>query len=484
MVTRSKRLGSRKTDIFQRKKAEESLQHRNLEWKQTFDSIPDLIAILDNEHRIVRINQAMANQLGLTPEQCIGLKCFECVHGTSLPPDFCPHQKTLRDGREHTAEVHEDALGGDFLVTTTPLPDEKGRNIGAVHVARNITERKKSEEEIARLASFPALNPNPVLEVDFDGNVQYLNRTAENMFPDLKKLGSNHPFLTDWKNIVSTLKKGKPRTCNREAKISGNWYFQQFYLVPEIQRIRIYAANIDDRKQLEEKLKTSERLAAIGQTAAMVGHDLRNPLQGIVGCIAVAEENLKIMHLESKEKKQLKQSFNVMRSEVKYMDKIVSDLHAYASPITPHFVETNLHRPIKEALSASSVPSNIEVITEIPPDLPKARIDPPLLRRVFVNLITNAVQVMPNGGKLTIRATVLEKLDLLKISVEDTGIGIAKEDQPHIFQPLFTRKAKGQGLGLPACKKIVEAHGGTITFESKIGKGTKFIVTIPQAKNN
>jgi signal transduction histidine kinase len=418
----------------------------------------------------------------LTPEQCIGLKCFECVHGTSLPPDFCPHQKTLRDGREHTAEVHEDALGGDFLVTTTPLPDEKGRNIGSVHVARNITERKKSEEEIARLASFPALNPNPVLEVDFDGNVQYLNRAAENL-PDLKKLGSNHPFLSDWKNIVSTFKKGKIRTFIREAKVGENWFFQQFYPVPEIQRIRIYAVNIDDRKQLEEKLKTTERLATIGQTAAMVGHDLRNPLQGIVGCIAVTEENLKTTHLEPKEKKQLKQSFNVMRSEVKYMDKIVSDLHAFASPITPHFVETNLQRPIKEAVTASSIPSNIEVITKIPPNLPKARIDPSLLRRVFINLITNAVQAMPSGGKLTIRA-ISEKPSRVTISVEDTGTGIAKGDQPQIFQPLFTRKAKGQGLGLPACKRIVEAHGGTITFETKIGKGTKFIVTIPQAKNN
>jgi PAS domain S-box-containing protein len=101
-----------------------------------------LIAILDDQHRIVLVNRAMAQRLGVTPEQCIGLKCHECVHGTDVPPELCPHVKTLQDEKEHVSEVHQDRLGGDLLVSATPLSDEREQMIGSVHVARDITEHK------------------------------------------------------------------------------------------------------------------------------------------------------------------------------------------------------------------------------------------------------------------------------------------------------------------------------------------------------
>ncbi len=98
-------------DITERKRAEEAVTQAKREWERTFNSMPDLIAILDADHRIVRVNQRMAERLGLTPEQCIGRSCFEGVHGTDRPPDFCPHSLTLSDGKPHTVEVHEERLG-------------------------------------------------------------------------------------------------------------------------------------------------------------------------------------------------------------------------------------------------------------------------------------------------------------------------------------------------------------------------------------
>src|SRR4030066_687268 len=124
-------------DITQRKQAEQALQQAKRDWERTFDSVPDLIAILDKQHRILRANKAMAQKLGITPEQCVGLNCYRCVHGTEVPPDSCPHAKTVKDGLEHVAEVHEDHLGGDFLVSTTPLKDEQGLVIGSGHRARD-----------------------------------------------------------------------------------------------------------------------------------------------------------------------------------------------------------------------------------------------------------------------------------------------------------------------------------------------------------
>lgn len=118
------------------------------EWERTFDAIPDLIAILDEEHRVIRVNQTMADALGVPSESCIGLQCFAAVHGSSCPPDFCPHSKLLKDGKEHTSEVHEKNLGGCFNVTASPIYDEKGKVIGSVHVARNITRRREMEDQL------------------------------------------------------------------------------------------------------------------------------------------------------------------------------------------------------------------------------------------------------------------------------------------------------------------------------------------------
>lgn len=122
-------------DITEHERMKEALQQSIQYWERTFDTIPDLIAILDSQQRIVRVNQAMAHRLGVTPEQCIGLNCFTCVHGTSSPPESCPHVLTLKDGKEHMTEIHEDHLGGDFLVSTMPLLDKQGQTTGTVHVA-------------------------------------------------------------------------------------------------------------------------------------------------------------------------------------------------------------------------------------------------------------------------------------------------------------------------------------------------------------
>jgi PAS domain S-box-containing protein len=134
-----------------RKRVEESLVRAKEEWELTFDSVPDMIAIIDNEHRILRANEPMARRLGLKPEECVGLLCYKYVHGLSGPPSFCPHSRTMCDSRQHIEEVHEDILGGDFVVSTTPLKDKKGQLIGSVHVAHDITERKKSEDRIMSL---------------------------------------------------------------------------------------------------------------------------------------------------------------------------------------------------------------------------------------------------------------------------------------------------------------------------------------------
>lgn len=137
-------------DITEEIRSVEALRQAKEEWERTFDSVPDLIAILDNQHRIVQMNKTMAERLSCSPKACGGRPCYEQVHGSQAPPAFCPYLLTLADGLEHVAEVHEEHLGGDFLVSTTPLTDAQGRKIGCVHVARDITVSKRLEEELRR----------------------------------------------------------------------------------------------------------------------------------------------------------------------------------------------------------------------------------------------------------------------------------------------------------------------------------------------
>jgi PAS domain S-box-containing protein len=496
-------------DITERKKAEQELREAKNDWERTFDTIPDFIAILDNKHKIVRVNRAMAKQLGVNPQQAIGLSCYKCVYGTELPPEFCPHAKTLEDGKEHVEEVHEPRLGGDFIVSTTPIKDDRERVIGSVHVARDITERKKDEREIERLASFPTLNPNPVFEVDFNGKIIYANPATKILFPDLEFFGNAHPFISDWQNIVKNFENKTALFFGREVKVADHWYHEQMYFVPQTQKIRVYTIDIDELKKTEEsrakaqvkleenavlleeyasqmeelaeqraqQLKNAERLVAIGQTAGMVGHDIRNPLQAITGDMYLIKEELKIMP-DSENKDSILESVAAVNENITYIDKIVSDLQDYTRTLRPSIQEVDLAELTEGTILTINIPERIELTKEIKDNSRAIETDVAYLRRILTNLITNAVQAMPNQGKLIIKAN--KKKDKIIISVEDTGVGIPEEVKTKMFTPLFTTKSKGQGLGLAVVKRLVEALNGQITFESQPNKGTKFIVEIPQ----
>ncbi len=138
----------KRVESSKRRMAEEAAVQATKNWEHTFDAVPDLIAIIDNEYRIIRANRAMASRLGATPEECAGLICYRVVHGLDNPPCFCPHRQMLEDGLEHKKEVHEDGLGGDFIVSVSPLYDSNGKPIGCIHVARDITKRKQAEESL------------------------------------------------------------------------------------------------------------------------------------------------------------------------------------------------------------------------------------------------------------------------------------------------------------------------------------------------
>jgi PAS domain S-box-containing protein len=231
----------------------------------------------------------------------------------------------------------------------------------------------------------------------------------------------------------------------------------------------------------QERLLQAERLAAIGKTAGMVAHDLRNPLQGMTSTLYLAKQTLKSPKAKAAEKQEAAKLLETLDEEIAYMGKIVEDLQDYARPLTPDLAETSLPDLIRETFSTMKVPENVKVSIQVEKDIGNVMVDAGLMRRVLTNLTTNSIQSMPKGGRLTIRADKTRNVTV--IAVEDTGVGISEEDLGKLFEPFFTTKAKGQGFGLPVCKRLVEAHGGTITAESKPGKGSTFTIKIPLNKN-
>ncbi len=270
------------------------------------------------------------------------------------------------------------------------------------------------------------------------------------------------------------------RLTNGKGKVIGLWS-----IVRDITQQKDSQKNLEKNADLLKKiindrtkqLKDSERLVAIGQTAGMVGHDLRNPLQTVIGELYLAKNE--VMSLaEGEVKNNLKESIQVIEEQAVYMDKIVSDLQAFVQPLRIDKKPFSLNELVHEILESVVPPNAIKVKTQIEDDFPQIKADLHLIKRVLINLVANSVQAMPEGGTLTVIGQV-DPQGQVSVTVKDTGVGISNAIKKQIFTPLFTTKPRGQGFGLAVCKRVIEAHSGTISFKSKLGKGAEFTIKFP-----
>jgi signal transduction histidine kinase len=232
------------------------------------------------------------------------------------------------------------------------------------------------------------------------------------------------------------------------------------------------------RKQVEEELKEAhkqlvrkEKLAVLGLLSGTVGHELRNPL----GVISNAVYYLKTILPNADET--TKEYLNIISSEVNNSEKIVSDLLNFSRTRSPEREERAVSGLIDNVLSRHAPPKGVTVTTDITEDIPPAYVDPRQMGQVLDNIITNAYQAMPDGGELKIEAKKVK--NKVHISFGDTGSGISKSDMGKLFDPLFTTKARGIGLGLAVSKNLLEINGGKIEVESEEGKGSRFAIILP-----
>ncbi len=220
-----------------------------------------------------------------------------------------------------------------------------------------------------------------------------------------------------------------------------------------------------------ERLLNAERLAAIGETAAMVGHDLRNPLQGISAATYALKTKFRSLTFE-----QARELVEIIEKSLEYADGIINDLLDYSKEMRVELHETTPRTIAKDSLMRIKIPRNIAIL-DLTRDGPILNVDAANIRRVFINLIENAIEAMREGGEITISST--ESNNNIELSFTDTGPGISEEIMEKLWQPLMTTKPKGLGLGLAICKRIAEAHDGSISVKSTLGHGTTFTLTLP-----
>jgi PAS domain S-box-containing protein len=241
---------------------------------------------------------------------------------------------------------------------------------------------------------------------------------------------------------------------------------------------RAFVRDITERKNLEEQMRRSEKLASMGELAAAIAHEIRNPLGAICNSVGILDAHLKLTGQD-------KDLLEMIVGQSERLDRIISDFLTFAYPREPSFSIQNIREVIKNTVflleQDSRYTDHIEIKEVYESVLPRVCIDPDLIHQVFWNLLINSLDAMPDSGEIRImaRKTTLFLRDAVEIILSDSGRGIPSQNLDKIFEPFYTTKPEGTGLGLSVVQRIIDDHGGTIDVKSKEGKGTTFFIKLP-----
>ena len=236
--------------------------------------------------------------------------------------------------------------------------------------------------------------------------------------------------------------------------------------------------DLSEVRALRKEIARSQRLASVGRLAAGVSHEIRNPLSSINGFATYFKER----YYDVPENQQIS---NLMIQEVDRLNRVVGQLHEFARPITVLKKSIQIKAFLKDSLKLierQASEANISIKTDFDSEIDEILIDPDRINQVLLNIYLNAIDSMNNGGSLTVMLSKNLKKNGIEIKVADTGTGISEGDLSHIFDPYFTTKASGTGLGLAIAHNIMEAHGGEIAIESRLGQGTKVTIFLPYSE--
>ena len=481
------------------------------QWEATFNAVPDLIAVMDNENRFVRVNMAMADRLGISPEKAVGAPCHSCFQGSEDPPPSCPLIEAKKDKglQPLVCKLRDGLLAGHFLATCSPFHDETGNCVGSVYVARDVAREKEAAEKLREahreterlLSSMSSF----LIEVNGDLIVRRWNTTAESTFgiPASETLGNPFadsgiqwdwdaisPQFESWSNAAEPIRLSETRFVRpdgRDGVLGINVNSIQdddgaslgFFLM---------GSDITDRKILESQLVHAQKLESIGQLAAGIAHEINTPTQyvgdnleflkgafedmatlsaahaelvaaakdgspaeALAAKIAELAEDVGIDYLAAQIPKAIDQSIE----GVQRVASIVKAMKEFSHPGAEEKELVDLNHLIESTITVSR--NEWKYVADIEKDfdasLPSVPCLPGEFNQVILNIIVNAAHAIVDvagegsGQKGTITLRTRRDGDWAEVRIGDTGSGIPEKARTRIFDPFFTTKEVGKGTG-------------------------------------
>ena len=508
-------------DITERKLAQEEINRAKMEWEQTFNTVPDMITILDSSNKILRANKSMAKYLNSSRDELVGKNFYMLVHGNENPAEITSPESIAAYCNGQSVEIYEEHPDEHYLVSISPLHDDRGNYIGSVRVAHNITELKQVQNELEATRAFLQSIIDGVTEsimvIDKNYRIRLINKAATKVhdvgLPLAESLlcyqvshqsvkpchGEEHPCPL--KKVLET--KQPVTLVHTHKRADGTEYAVEISASPiigsdgEISGIIEVGRDITEKLRLEKEEKEfrarlfqQQKDQSIALIAKGIAHDFNNLLGTVIG-------NVDLLQMGSAPKEDECGIVEAIGSAAHRMSDLTTQLLAYAKGGTYKLERFVINSLILQTLkfSHTGAATKINISQNLAKDLWPILGDPNQMKQMLVNIFTNAFEAMEDtGGTLTVETrnltketdwqcsfhTVHPEGSYVLIDITNTGPEIPAEISTQIFEPFYTTKSLGRGLGLAAVAGIVQNHGGCISFESS-PEETTFHILLPRA---
>jgi PAS domain S-box-containing protein len=497
-----------KQDITERRKWEQKLKEASDEWRSTFDSIIDIIAINDTHFRLVKVNKAFAGLFGLEPREIVGKTCHELFYGYPDPCPDCPQMTAYGADTPARLEYFERRLGDDIQVTASPIVSADKQVIGLVTVGKDISQQTRWQETLTQASNewrttFDSI-VDPISIIDNDLRIIKSNRAFADLVGKQPKqlIGKVcHEILHSQANPCAhcpqPISKETKTTALTEYYDEGLKRFIQVSSSPVIGDgdavigfVNIKSDITDQKKeqddlkkysghlkkmvgQLSRELQDSQSMIiekahekAQKQIAGRLGLEIKRSL----GSVSHALHSVKGPHGESTHIKTAQQ-------QIGKLERILANLLSYSHETTPNREEIVVSELVARVLDKNLPPDSINLTLNIPFDIPYVFVDPKQVEHAVANLIANAVESMAQSGDLTLKAQ--RSGAGVTLSITDSGPGIPVKTMKRVYEPLFTTKPSAIGIGLVVSKNLIEANGGSLTLENNDSTGITASVFLP-----